>query len=81
MKYKITIEKIEVKPIIKSVYITDEELDKREPKRDQTSDNYRNVEVKAETKEEIYEQTIESENFNLKTVIDAFNTKGENETL
>lgn len=69
-KYKITITKIEVKQVIKSVYISDEELKGR--KLDDTK-NYRDVEVTEEVSENLYTQITDGESFNLKNVIDAFN--------
>lgn len=67
MKYRITIDKIEPKKKVKELYYPDVANKKGE------KGVYADTEVVEEESSEIYQQTIEKEDFNIKTVIDAFN--------
>jgi hypothetical protein len=69
MKFRITIEIIGEKPVIKEVYVDEDDRTKDHP------ETYKNVQTMQSVDESIYEQTIEepAAGFDLKKVINAFN--------
>jgi hypothetical protein len=71
MKYKITITQIQEKEVMEEVYFSTEQLE--ELGEDADRGKYRKMMIKKEIKDDIYEQTRESEKFNLKKIIYAFN--------
>lgn len=75
IKYKITIEKVEEKSVIKSVYIDEAELQRAgEPMENGVvkGSRYRDVEQTETVRDKIYEQV--TDNIDLKGIIDAFNS-------
>lgn len=69
MKYRIMIDKIEEKKVLKNIWITDDELIAR---KDKGNTNYRTIDKTEDVSEQIYEQTIDKQ-IDLKAIIDAFN--------
>lgn len=69
MKYKITIEQIVEKEVVKSVYYPEEE------NKGGTKGAYADTKIKEEVSEYIYGQTITCESLDLMAVIKAFNEK------